>query len=58
MLWRFIDMNNMKYLIVRNRNKISVVRIDKDIGTGYILAIRDTRKAALLYAKILRKDLK
>ena len=50
--------HSMKYLVVRNRNKISVVRIDKDIGEGKPMAIRDTRKAALLYAKMLREDLK
>jgi len=51
-------MNNMKYLVVRNRNKISVVRIDKELGEAKPMAIRSTHKAALLYAKILRKDLK
>jgi K+/H+ antiporter YhaU regulatory subunit KhtT len=49
--------HKMKYLVLLKSGKVSVVRIDKDIGTGLIMAIRSTRKAAKRCAKILRKGL-
>jgi len=48
----------MKYLVVLKSGKVSVVRIDKELGEGLLMAIRDTRKAAERYAKVLRKELK
>ena len=50
--------HKMKYLVLMKSGKVSVVRIDKELGEGLLMAIRDTRKAAVWCAKILRKGLK
>jgi hypothetical protein len=50
--------HKMKYLVLLKSGKVSVVRIDKEIGEGLLMAIRDTRKDAESFAKVLRKGLK
>ena len=49
--------HKMKYLVLLKSGKVSVVRIDNELGEGLLMAIRDTRADAERFAKVLRKGL-